>query len=278
MVEEVASGIEAADLPEEQRKQRRTSDENHQLLDSGQMRHRMHPPARAVPTGTIVVVAALDEATAIGPVVEALRQSGATVVVVDDGSTDETARAATDAGAIALRHLVNLGQGAALVTGMRYALARLQPSVLVTFDADGQHDAADLAALTRPILSGDADVVLGTRFANGGQAVGMPRLRRQLLRLAARSGSRAHGLTLTDSHNGLRALAPGAATMLTDRLSQMRMAHASEIVALVAHGGCRVVEVPVTVRYTPYSLAKGQRLRHALVVLWDLLASRLLRS
>jgi polyprenyl-phospho-N-acetylgalactosaminyl synthase len=103
--------------------------------------------------GIFVVVPAYNEAEAIGGVLEELRRTGATVVVVDDCSTDATAAIARAAGAAVLSHAVNRGQGAALQTGIRYALLR-GAEIVVTFDSDGQHAAADLAARVAPIATG----------------------------------------------------------------------------------------------------------------------------
>ncbi len=225
----------------------------------------------------VIVVPAFREPTVIGNVVAGLRSAGYSVVVVDDGSGDGTGDSARTAGALVLRHAVNLGQGAALVTGLRYALEHCHPDCLVTFDADDQHDVADIAALVGPILDGRADVVLGTRFG-GGAAPGIPLLRRIALQTAAHFSRFAHGLELTDSHNGLRALAPCAARVIIAEMHQPRMAHASEFVTVVHRASMRIVEAPVTVRYSAYSLAKGQHLRHAFVVIWDLLLARMLRQ
>ncbi len=227
-----------------------------------------HDPA--ADRGTIVVIAAYNEAAMIGHVVAELVREGYDVVVVDDGSTDDTAERASAAGATTLRHAANRGQGAALQSGLRYALQQ-GARVLVTFDADGQHSAADLPRLLRPVLDGEADVALGSRFL--GNAAAVPPARRVLLRAAVVFTGLASGLRLTDAHNGLRALSRRAAEHLDLQLDGM--AHASEIIDQVAGAGCRLVEVPVNVRYTSYSLAKGQRLGHAAHIAWDYLFSKL---
>lgn len=213
-----------------------------------------------------VVVPAYREAAVIGAVVEALRRVEPWVVVVDDGSDDGTGETARAAGAEVLRHAINRGQGAALATGMRHALERGAEAV-VTFDADGQHRPEDLPALLAPLREGAADVSLGSRFL--GSTVGMPAARGLLLRLAIAAHRLLTGMPLTDIHNGLRALSRGAAEQL--ELTMDRMAHASELIDRVAQLRLRWVEVPVTVHYTDYSRAKGQRGRDALVVLAEYL-------
>lgn len=221
---------------------------------------------------SIVVVAAYQEATAIGAVVRALRGAGWPVVVVDDGSADATATAARDAGAHVVRHAVNLGQGAALRTGFAFALRDPRTRWVVTFDADGQHAPEAVSALLAPLQGGEADVTLGSRFLDPAASAGVPPLRRKLLWLATRLARFTTGLPLTDTHNGLRGFSRDALRQL--RLTQDRMAHASEILSQVAQAKLRVREVPVAIRYSEYSVAKGQRLIDAVTILWDLILTR----
>ena len=214
--------------------------------------------------GTWVVIAAFNEARAIGPVVAELVASGWRTVVVDDGSRDDTAAIAGGAGAIVLRHVLNRGQGAALQTGIDFAIGRGAARV-VTFDADGQHDAADLPALVAA-LDG-ADVALGSRFL--GRIEGATAGRRALLRTATRVSNRLSGITLSDAHCGLRAFRATAAPQL--RMFADGMSHASELLGKIADTGLRFVEVPVTIRYTDYSRAKGQTWISAVRILFDYL-------
>ncbi len=189
------------------------------------------------------ILPAYQEAVVVGRVVAALRPFVSRIVVVDDGSSDDTGTIARRQGAIVLRHAFNSGQGAALRTGIAYALAA-GADVLVTCDADDQHDATDLPALLKPVLSGQVDVALGSRFLARSSHV--PASRRWLLRLAVLFTRIHTGLPLTDAHNGLRALSRQAAEKI--RITQDRMAHASEIVSEVKRCGLRYCEVPVTVR------------------------------
>ena len=218
---------------------------------------------------TWVIVPAYRESAVIQPVVTALRRLGWKVVVVDDGSPDATSAAARRGGAEVVRLPINLGQGAALRTGFAYALAQPGTGFVVTFDADGQHDPEAVAALVAPLVSGAADVVLGSRFLRPEAPGEMPMRRRWLLRTATWVSRTTTGLPLTDTHNGMRAFTTAAIRRM--QLSQDRMAHASEIQAEIARHGLRCVERPVRVHYTSYSLAKGQRSMDAISILWDLL-------
>jgi glycosyltransferase involved in cell wall biosynthesis len=244
------------------------------LLDShaSQAAQPREAAAREPSADVMVVIAAYNEAKAIGHVVRELREHYAQVVVVDDGSADATAQLALDAGAHVLTHLINRGQGAALQTGISYALLRGAQAV-VTFDADGQHDVHDIARLLAPIRAGGAHIALGSRFLERREHI--PLGRRMVLFCAVwftRLFARAR---LTDTHNGLRAFSRVAAQKLDLQLD--RMAHASELLDQVVASGLPYVEVPVRIRYTEYSLSKGQRSSAALRVAFDYLMARLIR-
>lgn len=219
-----------------------------------------------------VVIAAYQEAEVIERVVRAVRRAVPQVVVVDDCSRDATGPRAARAGAHVLRHPVNLGQGAALQTGIDYALAQ-GAQMVVTFDADGQHDIGDLPVLLDAQRASGADCVLGSRFL--GRAENLSARRRWLLKAATAFTAMTAGVRLTDAHNGYRLFTRRAATTL--RIRHNRMAHASEIVEQIVRHGLRWVEAPVTVRYTDYSVAKGQRSSAAWRILLDLMVGRLRR-
>jgi glycosyltransferase involved in cell wall biosynthesis len=216
-------------------------------------------------------VPAYQEAAIIGDVVRELCAGRCQVLVVDDGSRDATGAEASQAGATVLTHAINRGQGAALQTGISYALAR-GARVIVTFDADGQHVADDVEALIAPIEAGVAEVTLGSRFLRDRALV--PIRRRWLLGAGVVFTRLASGIRLTDTHNGMRALSRRAAEQIDIELDGM--AHASEIIDKVVRRGLAFVEVPVRIRYTEYSLAKGQRSTSAVRVAWDYLMSKLL--
>jgi len=213
-----------------------------------------------------LVIPLYNEGPVIGDVVTTARALFPTIIAVDDGSTDDSADRARAAGAFVVRHPVNLGQGAALQTGIEVAL-RLGAAYIVTFDADGQHLAEDAAAMVERLRSGEADVVFGSRFLDGRTRPGA--LKRIVLRLAIAYSNASTGVRLTDTHNGLRALNRAAAARL--QIRQNRMAHATEIIEQVGDSGLRWVEHPVHVLYTDYSRAKGQSVLNAVNILTDLI-------
>ena len=219
-----------------------------------------------------VVIAAYNEAAMIARVVGEVRRAGYQVVVVDDGSRDATAHMAKTAGATVIAHPFNLGQGAALQSGIDFVLQN-GAEVIVTFDADGQHSPADIGPLTEALASENADFALGSRFL--GQSSNIPPTRHLLLKAATLFTRLTTGLQLTDAHNGLRAMTRRGAAAI--RLRQNRMAHASELLAQIGASGLRYVERPVTIRYTAYSMAKGQKTSDSVGILLDLAARALYR-
>jgi glycosyltransferase involved in cell wall biosynthesis len=223
-------------------------------------------------TRAFVVVPAFNEARTIPRVVEQLVIEYPNVVVVDDGSTDETVASLADSGVYVLRHCANRGQGASLQTGIEFALLHA-PDAIVTFDADGQHDVADIAALLEPVLSGEYDIALGSRFL--GEASNIPLSRRLLLKAGILFTLIMSRVRATDVHNGLRAFSRDAARDLS--ITMDRMAHASEIFDQIRLHGWRYKEVPVTIRYTEYSLSKGQTSWDALRIAFQVLLEKLRR-
>ncbi len=222
------------------------------------------------PSANWVVVAAFEEEEVIGAVLDDVRRHYPNVVVVNDGSRDRTGDIALAAGAIVIDHPINVGQGAALQTGIKYALSR-GASLITTFDADGQQSADDIGLLIERLIQTQSEVALGSRFM--GTAQGISLQRRLLLRAAIIFQFFTTGLWLSDAHNGLRVFTNASARRLMIR--QNRMAHASEIIAQIAAEHLRLVEVPCTIRYNDYTRAKGQRTSAALHILIDLAIRRL---
>lgn len=213
-----------------------------------------------------IIVPAFNEATVIGEVVAELRTVFDHVVCVDDGSADGTGEIARQAGAFLVRHPINLGQGAAIQTGVEYARKQNGANVFVTFDADGQHRVKDVVRMIDRLNQGDVDIVIGTRF---GQQVANrpPFVKRMVLQTAARLSRRGRRLGLTDTNNGLRVFNKTVADGMNITMSGM--SHATEIVMMIAENHWRVAEVPVEVLYTEYSKSKGQPLLNGVNIIFD---------
>jgi polyprenyl-phospho-N-acetylgalactosaminyl synthase len=225
----------------------------------------------------VIVIPAYNEAKMIAEVVKDVRTVSPHIFVVDDGSSDETALSAREAGATVLRHILNRGQGAALRTGIEAAL-RSSADIIVTYDADGQMASSDIQSLAAPIEAGLCDIVLGSRFLTTNDerpTTNIPFTRRLTLKAALIFTMLTTGLKLTDTHNGLRAFSREAALKLDLRCD--RMAHASEILEEISKLNLRYREIPVTIKYTAYSLAKGQKFSGAFRIIKDLLMSSWIR-
>jgi len=213
-----------------------------------------------------VVIPLFNEATVVGRVIEELLTAFEHVVCVDDGSTDGSAEVAEAAGARVIRHPYNLGQGAALQTGISYAREQPGAEFIVTFDADGQHRLVDAQAMVALARADDAAIVFGSRFLDDRTKPGA--LKRIVLKTAVVVTNLTTGLTLTDAHNGLRVIRVDAARAVN--LKQDRMAHATEIVLQLGRTRLPYREFPVEVLYTDYSRAKGQSLLNSINILVDL--------
>lgn len=219
-----------------------------------------------------IVVPAYNEEGRLEATLRELCRLYRNVVVVDDGSSDGTGWLALRHPVWLLRHVANCGQGAALATGIEFALSR-GARYVVTFDADGQHAAQDIEPVLAPLRAGRADVALGSRFL--GAAPGLPWRRRLLLKLGVWFTRVTSRIAVTDAHNGLRAFTREAA--LAIRITHNRMAHASEIIDQIRKHRLRYVEVPVTVRYSEDTLAKGQNGWNAVSIASQLFLHRLVR-
>jgi glycosyltransferase involved in cell wall biosynthesis len=220
---------------------------------------------------TVVVVRVYNEAPVVGGVIAELVGAGLSVIAVDDASTDASAAEIDEAGAFRVSHPVNLGAGGALQTGFEAALMLTDARYIACFDADGQHQLADLLGMIEKIREG-YDVVMGSRFLEGDGPTQMSWLRRVILRTASTLLNRGGGTRLTDAHNGLRIVARHVAAGI--RLSYAGMAYASELERYLTRPEHRITEYPVHILYTDYSRAKGQPLLNSVNILAEVAAHR----
>ena len=224
------------------------------------------------------VIPAYNEAKTIAPVVGEVKGKVNQVIVVDDGSTDQTGHLAQAAGAEVITHFLNRGKGEELKTGINFAL-NSGADLIVTFDADGQHDAQDISRITEPLLLGQVDVVLGSRFLNlqpktyNLKPNNIPWFRVLVLKTATFFTRLYTGLKITDTHNGLRAFSRLAVQKI--EIKHDGMAHASEIIEQIKKHQLKFKEVPVNINYTAYSLEKGQKLTNSFRIIWDLIIGKI---
>lgn len=218
-----------------------------------------------------VVIPAYNEEKTIGGVIRCLKKEGyRNIIVVDDGSSDNTCNAAKKEKVFVYKHGINRGLGGALGTGLRAALEK-NADIIVTFDADGQHNPKEIKKLVQPIIDDKADFVVGSRLLN---PEGMPLIRRignwglNVITLIL------FGVWTTDSQSGFRAMSREAAESIEIKTNRMEVS--SELLAEIKKNNLRLVEVPVKAIYTKYSLKKGQSSLNAFKILSKLILRRIM--
>lgn len=221
----------------------------------------------------MLVMAAYNEERTIARVIQEASKYIDKIIVVDDGSIDKTSLLIKRRKVVYLKHLINLGQGAALQTGFDY-VKTLSPKVVITYDADGQFLPKDIKKFIKPITSGRYDVVLGSRFL--GKTVNMPLSRYLILHVGIFFTYLFSNIKLSDTHNGFRAFSIEALGKID--LRHNRWAHPSEIIYQISKNKFRVLEVPITVRYSNYSWKKGQRNLEAVKIPFELILKALVSS
>lgn len=218
----------------------------------------------------LIVVPAYNEEKSIQLVIENLRRYGYhNILVVDDGSNDRTLEIAKESDVYVASHLLNRGPGNASATGFEIARI-LNPEIVVTFDADGQHDVADIIKLTEPIQKNEADVVIGSRMLDKSA---MPLKRLFYNKIANIVTFIVYGFTVSDTQSGLKAFNRKAYNFINIETSGMEFC--SEIVHKIKENNLRLTQVGVSSIYTDYSLSKGQSFAVGIKTLLRLMLSRL---
>ncbi|RYZ25054.1 MAG: glycosyltransferase family 2 protein [Chitinophagaceae bacterium] len=225
------------------------------------------------PGNIFIIVPCFNEASVVANTVVNLLKKGYRVLVVDDASADDTGTALQQLPVYYVRHAINLGQGAALRTGISLAL-ELGADFIVTFDADGQHDADDISPMLNSLVQNSAEIVFGSRFLPGSQS-NIPGTRKLVLRFARYFNYFASGILLTDANNGLRVMTGKAASKLL--ITENRSTHSAQIQSLVKQSNLCYAEYPVNVTYTVYSRRKGLKNINSVRILFDLLLFKVFR-
>ncbi|MBU4369599.1 glycosyltransferase family 2 protein [Patescibacteria group bacterium] len=216
----------------------------------------------------IVVIPAYNEEKTIIEIINKVKPLVNEIVVVDDGSSDQTAQLAEQQGVTVLRHLINRGQGAALQTGNQYALEK-GGEIIVHFDADGQFLAEEIKDIVQPLEQGEAEVVFGSRFLEKKSEI--PWFKRQIIiPLAHLANKLIIGFSLTDPQSGFRALSKRAVQVI--QIENDGMAHCSEILYKVFKNNFKIKEVPITVIYHDF----GQCFGGGIKIIKDLFLAKLM--
>jgi len=216
-----------------------------------------------------IIVPAYNEEKNIEKTIDSLKKEGyKSIIVIDDGSRDKTYEISKSKNINVLKHIVNLGQGAALQTGIDYAILK-NNKIIITFDGDGQHNAKEIEELVLPIINKTSDICLGSRFLKKQE---IPLLRKIILKGGVFIIWAMYGLKLSDAHNGFRALSKSAAKKI--KLPN-GMEHASEIINQIKRKKIKHLEVPVTITYTKESLKKGQSNMNSFKILFKMIWEKL---
>ncbi|WP_421077971.1 glycosyltransferase family 2 protein [Methanothermococcus sp. Ax23] len=223
-----------------------------------------------------VVVPAYNEEEMIGNTLKKLKDEGyKNIIVVDDGSRDNTYNIAKEEGVIVCKHIINRGLGGALGTGIKCAL-EYNPKIIITFDADGQHDPRDIEKVAKPILNENYDVIIGSRLMDEKEVKNMPKIKRignwGLNFLTYLMG----GHFITDSQSGLRAFSNKAAKILINQLKSNKYEVSSEFVVLIKRNNLKFKEIPIKTIYTDYSMARGTNVITGFKILVKLIIHKLI--
>ena len=227
----------------------------------------------ALSTDIFVIIPCYNEAAVIrNTVIEVLRH-GYNVVIIDDSSKDNSKNELKGLPVYYLRHRVNLGQGAALQTGIDFALKK-GAKYFVTFDADGQHDSDDIPGMIALLEKEKADIVFGSRFLPGAKT-NVSRSRSFALNLGRYVNYFTSGILLSDSFNGMRIFSKPAAEKI--KLTENRMSHPVQLLMLTAAGKLKYAEYPVAIHYSDYSKKKGLKNKDGIKILIEILLYKIFR-
>ncbi|MBD3362733.1 glycosyltransferase [Candidatus Dojkabacteria bacterium] len=220
-----------------------------------------------------IILPAYNEATRIGKVIKKIKKEGfKNIIVVDDGSTDQTSLIAKKLDAYVISHMINLGPGAATQTGFTAALNK-NAAIVVTIDADGQHNPKDIHKLVQPILDQEADIVFGSRIKKKGNQI--PFIRKTFNFIANIITLLLSSLWLTDSQTGFKALNKKALSNI--HLTTNGFEFCTELITQLRNREFEFQEVPIDVTYTQDSLNKGQNFASGINIVFKLFIKALIR-
>ncbi len=224
-------------------------------------------------SSVFVIIPCYNESAVIRKTVASVSEKGYTVVVVDDCSKDNSKKELKGLPVFYLRHRVNMGQGAALQTGICFSFKK-NAEYFVTFDADGQHEVNDIEGMMEEMSKENSDIVFGSRFLPGSKT-NVPVSRSFVLNAARFVNYLVSGILLSDAYNGLRILNRKAAAVL--KLTENKMAHATQIQMLVSKNKLSYTEFPNSIHYNEYTMGKGLKNRDGLKILFEIILHKIFR-
>jgi glycosyltransferase involved in cell wall biosynthesis len=227
--------------------------------------------SKSLNSDTFLIVPLYNEAAVVEDVLKNMKTKFSNIVCVDDGSRDDSASIASKCNVMVVKHPINMGQGAAIQTGVDYALQYENAQYFITIDSDGQHSVDEANEMLNFLKKNNLDIVLGSRFK--GQAKNISQTKKFFLSAAAKFTRITTRVNVTDAHNGLRVFNRNFAKNLNIKLHDF--SHASEIIHRIGEGNFKYSEFPVTITYTDYSKSKGQPMLNSVNIIFDLLFNRI---
>lgn len=223
---------------------------------------------------TFVILPVYNEEKVINKVLVELKNSflNSNIICIDDGSTDKSADKILKEKVVLLQHKINLGQGAALYTGIQYAL-KMKGNYFVTFDSDGQHSLKDIKKMLNFLIKKKLNIVLGSRFLNPKFKKKIPFFRSIILFWATKLSNIFYGVKLSDTHNGLRVFDKKFAKTLKIRMNGM--SHPAEFIVNIRKNNFLFAEFPTNITYSKYSISKGQTNINSFNILFDMLVNKI---
>jgi glycosyltransferase involved in cell wall biosynthesis len=215
-----------------------------------------------------IIVPAYNEELVIKSTIQGLEEHFENIIVVNDGSTDNTAQEISNLNITLINHSINLGVGAAIQTAFKFILDNCEDATgIITFDADGQHDVKDACEISKMLLSGDEDIIFGSRFL--GYQDNIPVFKRMVLKIIAKITSLMTSVNLSDAHNGLKGFKVSAISKINLEINSY--AYESELIMQVQKNNLLYREISTNISYSDYSKKKGQKLSNGLIIIEDLL-------
>ena len=212
--------------------------------------------------GSFAIIPAYNEQGSIGDIVSKAKEQVDEVIVIDDGSTDETSSLAKLAGAIVIKHKKNMGYGAALQSCFKQA-RKYDANVMVVLDSDGQHDPSEIPLLLQRIKALNADVVIGSRFLNGTN--GIPIYRKFGIKVLNSVTNAVSGLEISDTQSGYRAYSKNAINKIS--IDSAGMSAGSEILIQAKRNDLKIEEVSINCKYDVDNASTHNPVKHGLSVL-----------
>lgn len=215
-----------------------------------------------------VLVPAYNEASVIEETINSLKKYFNNIIVVNDGSTDDTLSILKNFDIKIINHPINIGVGGAFQTGFKYILINHKDCIgAITFDADGQHKVKDAIKIADELINTEYEIIFGSRFL--GHEYKIPFIKRFVLRFVSVITNFFTGIKLTDAHNGLKGFKTSAINKIDIRLDGY--AYETELIRQVSEKSISYKESSTDIEYSDYSKKKGQNILNGFIIIEDLL-------